>query len=112
MICYKVVDDFIISRTFRKKKENTDEEAAIIVSSCIPNAKIMVAELPEGGELYVRCCELSDMSEEASRYDWFVSHDNANILCVAILAVIERYHLWKVLMDNVEFYEWMKGRIR
>lgn len=112
MICYKVVDDCIILRKFRKRKESTDAEVANIVRSVVPDSDVLFMDLPYGGDLYKRCCELSYLSEEAALHNWFVSHDNANIVCLAVLAVVERYSLWRVLMEETDFYEWMKGRIR
>lgn len=111
VICYKVVDDCIVSRTF-KRKETCDAEAAAIVCEAAKDDKILFMDLPVGNTWYKRCCELSHLSEYAAEYTWFVSHNNDNILCLAALAVIERYNTWEVLMDEDMFYKWLLERMR
>lgn len=48
MIRYKVVDDCIVSRTF-KRKETCDAEAAAIVCEAAKDDKILFIDLPVGG---------------------------------------------------------------
>lgn len=113
MYYYNVVDDVVVKRSFRYRKMCTDEELAKQIAEKIPNSKVMYLQEECSEEsLYRACCELTEYSEEAATCNWFVSTTCSNILALALLCVIENYHLWKVLMDENDFNEWIQRSVR
>jgi hypothetical protein len=71
-----------------------------------------VDQVYEYDDLYKACCALSEFAEDVAHYSWFVSLNDKNIVALAIISVLENNHLWRLLMDETEFYTWVKDRVR
>lgn len=114
MYCYKVVDDVILDRKFRKKC-STDKEIVEMVKECTGDDKVLPAcDFVEDTfpDMYTACKELTCLADEFDEYEWFVSMDNPYVLAAAILRIFSKEKLWEVMQDKAVFEEWVRKNVR
>lgn len=114
MYCYKVVDDIILDRKFRKKC-STDSEVVQLVKESTGEDKILSAcDFIEDSfaDMYDACKQLTCLADEFEEYEWFVAVDNPYILAAAILRVFSKKKLWAVMQDKETFDEWVSKNVR
>ena len=113
MVCFNVYNDYIVARKLRRKNFNSEEEALDYVRAEVPDSDPMFMVKDYAGvSEYEKCCDLTPYAEEASKHNWFVSFDNADVKLLAAIAIIEREHLWDILMDENLFNEWLEKKVR
>lgn len=114
MFCYKVVDDCVIERSFRKKC-STDSELEKIILETVGATTVLTGEsflTDTYSDLYTACKELTCVADTLAEYEWFVSVDNKYILALAILKVFDVNRLWSVMQSEEDFNNWVKDKVR
>lgn len=113
MVCFNVYNDYIIAREVRRKKFNTEDEALAYIRDTVHDSDPMfMVHSYTGSTEYEICCDLTPYAEEASKHNWFISFDDKNVKLLAAIAVIEREHLWDILMDKKLFDTWLLEKVR
>lgn len=114
MFCYRVVDDCIVKREF-KKKFTTDEELSRFITCNMGAKKVAsIAKFPISNtdDLFEACKEATVHAEDLSDIIWYESIDQPNVLALALVHVIDATRNWAVLQDRDAFDEWLKTRVR
>lgn len=110
MFYYTINDDVVLSRDVRKKNKTT--EAAVEYIRGI-NSEAIIHVIGDGvSNLYERCKSLVENADEFGNGGWFVSENEVSAKAAAIISVIERNRMWKLLMSKEDFEAWVKRNVR
>lgn len=110
MYYYTVNDGIVLSREV-KKKCKTEEDARLYLLSLHPGKSVKIVHTVEEG-LFSKCKELTEIAEELGKAAWFLSEDEDSAKAGAIVSVIECNSMWKLLMSEEDFDEWIKTNVR
>lgn len=114
MFCYRVVDDCVVRREF-KKKFTTDEELSRFIVCNMGTKKVAgLAEFPisNTNDLFDACKEATVYAEDLFDIVWYESIDQENVLALALIHVIDTTRNWALLQDKGAFEEWLKTKVR
>lgn len=110
MYYYTVNEGIVLSREVRKKCK-TEEDAVCYLASLYPDKEVRVVHTQEVG-LYAKCKELTEQAEDLGHAVWFVSEDEDSAKAGAIISAIECNGMWKLLMSEQDFDEWINTNVR
>lgn len=114
MFCYRVVDDCIVKREF-KKKFTTDEELSRFIMCNMGAKKVAsLTEFPitDNTSLFNACKEATVYADDLAGVVWYESVEDECVLALAIVHVIDATRNWALLQDEAEFNSWIKTKVR
>ena len=114
MFCYRVVDDCIVKREF-KKRFTTDEELSRFITCNMGAKKVAgLTEFPitNTSSLFNACKEATVYADDLTNVVWYESVDCEYVLALAIVHVIDVTRNWALLQDEEAFNAWIKTKVR